>query len=772
MSSRRDFLKQSLLLSSAAAIPLSIQRAFAIAPTPGTSYLDAEHIVILMQENRSFDHTFGTLQGVRGFNDPRALRLPNGNSVFLQSNAAGETYAPWRLDINDTKATWTGSLPHSRESQVDAWNNGHHDRWLDAKRPQREYAHLPFTMGHYTRQDLPFYYALADAFTICDQNYCSASTSTTPNRLVFWTGTIRDPKSNAACIRNSEADFGTLSWTTFPERLQQAGIPWKVYQNDLSAAGGKTGEEESWLANFTDNPLEFFTQYNVHLHPKYPLALEAELASLQEKPDPKDAARIAHLQSELRRTREKFSDLPSPAQDLHRRAFASNPENQHLETVSCNEGGATEHITVPAGDVLKNFRDDVHSGNLPPISWLVAPENFSDHPSAPWYGAWYVSEIVDILTKNPEVWRKTIFILTYDENDGYFDHAPSYVAADPKRPETGGASSGIDTGSEYIHVADEIALGVDPAHARTGPIGLGFRVPMIVASPWTRGGFVNSQLFDHTSTLQLLENFVQHKYNKTVRETNISPWRRALCGDLSSVFRPYDAAPSTLPFLARDPFVASIQRARVKPTPTGYRSLSPAEIAHPTAHIPPQEPGIRPACAIPYDLHAEAVPTPDHITLILRAHAAGAPFNVYLYNTHDGMVAATYAVQSGTSVTKSIPLAQFPGGAYDIEVHAPNGFHRAFRGTPNSPKLTVSCRPTHGNLELHLQGTDIRITDNAYGTPPQTLNSSSHPIVLDLSKQHGWYDLTIQSGDTIQTLAGHIETGKPSFTDPQMGRSV
>ena len=151
-----------MLLSGAAGfsggVPRSIQRAFSIDPEPGSSWLDAEHIVILMQENRSFDHALGSLQGVRGFNDPRAIRLPNGNPVFLQTSAKGETYAPWRLDIKDTRATWMGSIPHSRESQVDAWNGGNYNNWIDAKRAHsQEYAAVPLTMGHYTREDLPFY---------------------------------------------------------------------------------------------------------------------------------------------------------------------------------------------------------------------------------------------------------------------------------------------------------------------------------------------------------------------------------------------------------------------------------------------------------------------------------------------------------------------------------------------------------------------------------------------------------------------------------------
>src|ERR1700733_5354792 len=198
--SRRDFLKVAAMLSGAAGtsgfIPDSIQRAFAIEPAPGSTYMDAEHVVILMQENRSFDHALGMLRGVRGFNDPRALHMANGNPVWLQSNAKGETYAPFRLNIHDTRATWMGYLPHARETQVDAWNHGLYDQWLEAKRShKKEYADMPLTLGHYNREDIPFYYALADAFTVCDQYFSGVMTSTTPNRSMFWTGTLREEQN-------------------------------------------------------------------------------------------------------------------------------------------------------------------------------------------------------------------------------------------------------------------------------------------------------------------------------------------------------------------------------------------------------------------------------------------------------------------------------------------------------------------------------------------------------------------------------------------------
>src|SRR5215470_4249046 len=259
---RRDFLKQAALASAAAgfsdALLPAIAQAMAIDLKEGSSYLDAEHVVILMQENRSFDHAYGTLRGVRGFNDPRIVSLPNGNPVWLQSNSAGETFGPFRLNIKDTNATWMGSLPHGRRDQVDARAHGKHNGWLEAKKQgEKKYAHIPLTLGYYSRDDIPFYYALADAFTICDQNFCSSLTPTTPNRLHLWTGTVRaEPSAKSkAHVNNEDTDYDSeVSWKTFPERLEEHGISWRVYQNEISLASGLEGEADAWLTNFGDNP--------------------------------------------------------------------------------------------------------------------------------------------------------------------------------------------------------------------------------------------------------------------------------------------------------------------------------------------------------------------------------------------------------------------------------------------------------------------------------------------------------------------------------------
>src|SRR5687768_10643772 len=360
MNTRRDFIKKAALLSGGAGLfntlPPSIQRALAIDPTPGSTYLDAEHIVILMQENRSFDHCYGTLQGVRGFNDPRTISTPNKNLAWLQKNDAGETYIPFRLNMKDTKATWLGSLPHSWTDQVDARNQGKYDKWLLAKASDHEgFERVPLTLGFYNREDIPFYYSLADAFTVCDQNFCSSLTGTTPNRLYLWTGTIRDKQNSTAQanVSNSNVDYEKeVNWKTFPERLEENGISWKIYQNEISLESGLDEDEDSWLANFTDNPVEWFTQYNVRFSSTYRSYLQrmeavvpGEIKELENKlqtvPPASDEAEklnkeLKNKQELLERIKERhrwsdenFEKLSQHEKNLHRKAFTTNSKDPH-----------------------------------------------------------------------------------------------------------------------------------------------------------------------------------------------------------------------------------------------------------------------------------------------------------------------------------------------------------------------------------------------------------------------------------------------------------
>jgi phospholipase C len=844
MDTRRDFLRKAALLTGAASLPgilpASIQKAMAIDPAPGSTYLDAEHVVILMQENRSFDHMFGTLRGVRGYNDPRAITLPNKNLVWLQSNNKGETYAPFHLDLKNTKSTWMSCLPHNWDNQVNARNDGKFDKWLESKRSGNdEYADMPLTLGHNNRRDIPFYYALADAFTVCDQNFCSSLTGTDPNRLYFWSGTIREKQNEDSrpCVYNDDDDFDLLKWTTYPERLEDNGVSWKCYQNEVSIDTGFKGEEDPWLSNFGDNPLENFAQYNILLYKKHidqlhkkAADIPTEITEQQKKIDalPAGDAMLNRLNKKLKSLKDDLADvnkelanlqpdvfekLSERNKNLHNKAFSSNqndPDYHELITLTYDDNGTQRKVQVPKGDVLHQFRHDVNTGNLPTVSWLTAPENFSDHPSAPWYGAWYLSEVIDILTKDPEVWKKTIFILAYDENDGYFDHVPPFTAPHSHKEGTGKVSKGIDTRVDFVTLAQELERkGFPMEFDKENSIGLGYRVPLVIASPWSRGGWVNSEVFDHTSTLQFLETFLEKKTGKKIPETNISDWRRTICGDLTSVFRPYNGEKIDEPsFLSRDEVVEYIHKAKFKKLPDDFKLLTADEIKQintnplSSPYFPKQEPGIKPSSALPYQLYADGKLSVDKKSFEIKFEASnkafgktalGSPFNVYAPGKYKGEDVRTwaYGLTAGDNLADTWPLADFEHGNYHLRVYGPNGFFREFGGNAAEPALNMACeyqqsvmgKQLTGNIELKLQNQSkaqhtIEIVDNAYKTNNHTYvlkAGGASALVLNLKNSHGWYDFTVKvkgNEHFMKRYAGRVETGLASFSDPFMGKVV
>jgi phospholipase C len=816
-----------------APLSTSIRRALAIEPTAGSTFLDAEHVVILMQENRSFDHAFGSLRGVRGFNDPRAVTLPDGNPVWIQTDAEGHRYAPFRLNIHETKATWMGSLPHGRGDQVEARNHGRHDRWLIAKRSGNEsYSSMPLTLGHYTREDIPFYYELADAFTICDQHFCSAITCTTPNRCYLWTGTVREHQRSDSPpkLDNSQIDHDSeVSWGTFPERLEDAGVPWKIYQNEIALPTGLSEEEDRWLSNFGDNPIEHFTHFNLRFAPAYrrhlaeraktlPREIEELKKQLAGQRSGRDAAQLAvelakrqtehaYVQSALAKwSRENFDKLSPRERRLHDRAFTVNsgdPAYRQLEELVYDDNGAKRAMRAPKADLFHQFRQDFTSGSAPAVSWLVAPQAFSDHPDTAWFGAWYVAEALDILTQNPEVWKKTIFILTYDENDGYFDHVPPFVAPHPDRSETGLASRSVDTSLEHVE------LGVrrrarGPGGAAT-TIGLGYRVPLIIASPWTRGGCVCSQVFDHTSSLQFLERWLSQKHGREIKETNITSWRRAVCGDLTSAFQraPTEgSARVTVP--DRNTFLKGIHRAQFKEAPDNFKALTNDEVeelrrnAQSSLLMPQQEPGVRRSCPLPYELNVDGKLSPDRTAFIIQftagekafgAASAGSPFAVRALTRPGDMAIRDYAVAAGESVEDSWPLNEFEGGRYDLKIYGPNGFFRAFRGSSDDPQLDISFQYSlvapkgeklTGDVEVIVENHDqdgaqqIEIIDNAYKSAPERRKidpAGRMLLTISCKPSHGWYDFSVRLANASgfeKRYAGRVETGEWGISDPAL----
>jgi len=413
--------------AASALMPPNVQKLLAAGVQPPRSLKDIKHVVLLMQENRSFDHYFGTLRGVRGFGDRNALKLDNGRSVFHQPDALSPAgyMLPFHLDTRSTNAQAMPSTSHAWSVQHRAWNGGKMDQWLPAHRAA-DAENGPYTMGYFTRDDIPFHYALADAFTVCDAYHCSVMGPTRPNRLYWMTGMI-DPESRFGGVvtKNSEITPGSKSWTTYPERLEAAGVSWKFYQHADS--------------EFAFNMLHGFRQ---------------------------------------------FKDAPG-----------NSPLVQKGLTI------------VPEGQ----FEYDALHDRLPAVSWIGPTEEASEHPEhMPAAGAAFIASKLDAIAANPDVWAKTVFIINYDENDGLFDHVP---------PPVPGAGEPL----EFIGGL---------------PIGGGFRVPCIIVSPWTVGGWVCSQPFDHTSVLQFLEQFTG------VREPNITEWRRRTFGDLTAALRFGDRARS------------------------------------------------------------------------------------------------------------------------------------------------------------------------------------------------------------------------------------
>lgn len=794
MQSRREFLKAAAALGSASVVwsgmPEAIARAAAINPELGTTYLDAEHVVILMQENRSFDHAFGSLRGVRGFRDPRVHQMPSGVPVWFQPDTDGTMLPPFRLNMDASRVTWMGGTPHSWQDQVDARNGGRYDQWLPAKRRDDGF---PMTMGFYTREDIPFYYALADAFTIFDHAFCSSLTGTTPNRLHFWSGTIRENAAHPARVQNGDTDYDQeAGWTAYPERLEDAGIAWKIYQNEISLDTGLVGEEDAWLSNFTDNPIEWFSQFRVRyskqrraylpmLVEKLPAMIEAasaKLASGSLSPDErkkleKDRAEAQQTLASARRemseyTEEGWRNLSAKEKALHEKAFCTNegdPDYRSLVEHTYDDNGKSRTIQVPKGDVLHQFRKDVDTGQLPAVSWLVAPEHFSDHPGSAWFGAWYLSEVLNILTRDPEVWKKTVFILCYDENDGLFDHVPPFVAPHPDRPDTGKVSRGIDTSVE-----------VSNAYNRDHAIGLGYRCPLVIASPWTRGGCVNSQVSDHTSILMFLEDWLAGKGTPVV-EQNLSTWRRTVCGDLTSAFKPYDGEQVPLPdALNRDAFVERIHKASFTELPKPAAPLQPSDL--PEFHVAAfQEEGSRPSCPLPYELEANLEAQRGGVKIQLEAgntrnkdKAAGGAFNAYGYGTQ--FICRSYAVSPGDAIEDLLPTED----PCHVRIDGPNGFMRELQCS-GTPALNATIRSNGTKLTLTLtnraeQTIEVDLADKSYGdkfdpiplTPGQKYTTQ---ISTEAGKQ--WYDLSVGALGTRYRFAGRVETGQWSISDPAMG---
>ncbi len=681
MIDRRDFLKYGLNAASAALLRNSISRAAALPAVRRSGTLeDVEHVVIFMQENRSFDHYFGHLSGVRGYSDRFPLPLPGGKPVWFQPRMdnPAETILPFHLDTRRSSAAFMQDLDHGWASQHGAIAGGRMNGWPLNK--------TDLTMGYFLRPDLPFHCALADAFTICDHYFCSIAGPTNPNRVMLWAGSIDPQGLGGGPYIDDECWLYTpgmkpFTWTTYAERLQRSGVTWRVYQEGLG-----WNEDSPMTGNYDDNALAYF---------------------------------------------DSFANA-APSSELHQRAMR------------------------PGG--VDQLRNDVLAGRLPQVSWIVTPAAFSEHPSyPPAYGAIYIARVLEALTADRDTWNKTALFLNYDENDGLFDHV---IPPQPPTPVLPGIST--------VSTAGEIHDTVNPNYPRPHvpdqlPYGLGPRVPMLVISPWSKGGYVCSEVFDHTSVIRFLER------RFGVKEPNISAWRRTICGDLTSAFD----------------FNAYQTRHIVLPSTAGYWDLSYQESRLPAAtapqrqppEMPAQEAGLRPTRPLPYALELNLLAARGGVHLHFENRSTVGVCCTAFWDQSEALprrytLGAGHRLEDFVALPERQPLA--------MSVYGPNGFVRRMRGVGSTALEVFSAFDAQGRMALRLKNAgdralEVRIRDTAYGQAEQTLRVAAHATEhwqLEFHRSHLWYDVTVSAEQFQWRFAGHAETGRESLSDPALAAPV
>ena len=687
--------RRLLLAAGASALMPTLAKALSIpADVRSGTIADVGHVVILMQENRSFDHYFGALKGVRGFGDPLPIPLADApgrtdGTVWMQANPgrAGrpEVVAPFSLDTaEDFRLMRVEGTPHSWPDAQASWDEGRMSAWPVAK--------TEHSMGYFREEDIPFQHALAEAFTLCDAYHCSIQTGTNSNRLFLWTGT-NDPTGTMGgpSLSNSHdaliADGGhpdSYRWTTYPERLLAAGVSWRIYQDMAD--------------NFTDNPVAGFQTFR----------------------------------------------------DSHEGKPGSDPRLAEL-------GLSTR--------TLEGLREDVLAGALPQVSWIVAPAAASEHPgpSSPAQGADYTAQVIDALTADPAVWARTVLFVNFDENDGFFDHmpppAPPSLADGRPSPALGGSTVDL-TGEHHLETTPSEATTERPEFMGR-PYGLGPRVPMYAISPWSRGGWVSSEVFDHTSVIRFLEA------RFGVEEPNISPWRRAVCGDLTGAF---DFATPNAPFPPLPETQVLAARAAALPGRT-------APVTPETVEAPVQKTGVRRSRALPYALAVDETIVDGAFGLtFVNTGRAGAVFHVY-DRLRLGRTPRRYTVGAGDRIE-----GVWEAGAYDLWVLGPNGFHRHFTGDARADGLTLA-------VEITERGRDLVLTFANPGETPRTIEAPTDPYLpvaapwraiaapgrtvvrrTGPSLAHGWHDAVVRTDNGwSRRLAGRFELGEDSISQPNMG---
>ncbi|OAA57415.1 non-hemolytic phospholipase c [Niveomyces insectorum RCEF 264] len=427
---------------------LSVMLALmASSANAASSLAGIKHVVMIMMENRSFQHYFGTMAGVRGFADPNVQM--NGNRSVWYQDVTGLTdkadyLLPYWLNYEQSEENYNKSqcLCAGANNWIptqQAMNNGLNNMWPKYATPQ--------SWGYFKRQDIAYHFALAESYTVGDMYHAAITSNTDPNRWYWQSGTINVPGGKTplgaggvvlddnqanGCVATN-LDCLPLQWPAFAQYLDEAGIDWRSFQNSWDWA--------------TNNGLFYFQAFQ-----------EAAVNS-----------------------------------SLYQRGLAFDGDNG-----------------------LDAFRAAAAAGTLPEVSWAFPPGSLQEHPpNTPQDGAWWINQIVDAAIHGKDK-DDTVILLNWDEGGGWGDAVLPIIS--PK-----------GTPGEWFE---------DPygqlGYTFSGP---GIRIPLIMISPYTRGGHVFTERGDHSSILLFLEQYLAARgYSNITAKAQMSDWRREHQSNLVNAF--------------------------------------------------------------------------------------------------------------------------------------------------------------------------------------------------------------------------------------------
>ena len=682
--SRRRFLQLAGGGVAATMLSDSIARALAIPANRATRSLrDVEHIVVLTQENRSFDHYFGVMRGVRGFGDPHPVTLPERQAGLVPGRRRrpwSRRSAPARLSDDSLALTFIEDLDHSWDPDAS-----------DVQR--RQLGPVAADQDHDVHGA---HAALGPAVSLRAGRRVHRvrwllllrARSDRPQPLLHVDRLGRERRATAAGRSSPTTSSGTAG-QTYPERLQAAGISWKIYQDigdGLDAAA-------------------FLGVHVGSVHRQLRRQLAAVLPQLPER---------------------------GPGQPAVSSGLAPEPTSRSSKRRACS-------TSSPA---------DVKHGRLPSVSWIAGPR-----------GVHRASGMARRLRR-----------LLHGRSARRADQQPRGVVKDGAADQLGTrttASSTTSSGptptsarspaSRRCRSTTSCSSGTagtpGGSNGVVGPYGLGVRVPLLAVSPWSRGGWVCSEVFDHTSVIR----FIEARFG--VDEPNITPWRRAVCGDLTSAFD-FESASDRVPKLP--------ERRRLQAGPSNQHPPTFTRCPPAVGSVPTQEPGVRPSRRLGYRFDVAFDADPGTLNLAVKNHGR---LGVHLQARSLTVPGApySYTIGAGDKLATALPNP----GTYDLSLHGPNGFFRHFAGSPDTAvRVDVDTRPPVRPAQAPAPAhrpwrppppAGRRRCRRRLRSRPADRGARHEEITIDTRHSGGWYDIALSTpSDTSFSyqLAGRLESGE------------